>query len=83
MKTSKSIYGDTSFIESPYPHYRIRINRYMGWEMSSSTLIHEWAHVIAHNPLIWTHGDTGVVKDHGPEWGVAFSKAYCASNCCD
>lgn len=39
------------------------------------SLIHEWAHAMS-----WTeNSDDRSRGDHGPEWGVAFSRAYQAT----
>ena len=38
------------------------------------TLLHEWAHALAYGTTFRAEFD-----DHGPEWGVAYSRAYQAT----
>lgn len=44
----------------------------MSLDASILVLLHEWAHCIA-----WTTGD--FTRDHGPEWGIAYARCYCAA----
>jgi hypothetical protein len=43
------------------------------FECALDTLIHEWAHLAAFSPA----RETEQFNDHGPEWGVAYARAYC------
>lgn len=81
-KTSADIWGDTTYSAKPTPHFKIRINRTLGKDFAVATLIHEWAHALAHVPEAWTVSRK-VVNDHGPEWGIAFAKSYCVATDCD
>ncbi len=50
--------------------FKITIDKSISNDMAVETLIHEWAHVIA-----WTH-EHDTVDDHGPEWGLAYSRVF-------
>ena len=43
--------------------------------VARDTLVHEWAHLLSWTPA----HDAGAFGPHGPEWGVAYARAYCAS----
>jgi hypothetical protein len=47
--------------------FSIRINRGLSEELAIETLIHEFAHILS-----WQQED----DDHGPKWGIAYSKVY-------
>ena len=72
------LWGDCYLLEdSPMgPHFRIRINKQLllskayGLFWAFDSLIHEYAHVLSWFP------DHMNLEDHGPEWGVAYSKCY-------
>lgn len=50
--------------------FGIAIDKRANNDLAVLILLHEWAHALA-----WTHRhDT--VKDHGPEWGLAYSRVY-------
>lgn len=48
----------------------IRVSRDLDEDAAVLVLMHEWAHALA-----WTFERAGV-RDHGPEWGVAYSRVY-------
>jgi len=54
---------------APEPHFRIRINRDLGWALAVDTLLHEWAHL-----LCWFNCPED--EPHGPEWGIAYARVY-------
>ena len=78
MRISSELYGDTEYRPVPEPHYIVRISAELDWEMTKSTLIHEWAHCFAHSPHLWTAERTKV-NDHGPQYGIAYAACYTAS----
>lgn len=66
------LYGDCHLVSprAGRPYFQVRLNlRHPQW--LEETMVHEWAHALA-----WYSG----VQDHGPEWGVAFARCYCAAN---
>jgi hypothetical protein len=50
--------------------FLIRISAQLDETGAIDTLIHEWSHALC-------YGFGFTVIDHGPEWGVCFSRAYC------
>lgn len=65
----RDIYGDCTLDDG---RFYIRIHRGMQTVMQVHTLIHEWAHAIS-----WHEGKP-YVRDHGPEWGIAYARCYTA-----
>lgn len=51
--------------------FNIRITRKIGNDLAVISFLHEWAH--AHS---WVEGDKLGRNDHGPEWGVAYSRVW-------
>ena len=74
-KLSEEIYGDTEYIEQEKPLFRIRISSHLDYSLAKATLIHEWAHALAHHPAAWTT-ERRVVEDHGAVWGVEYARVY-------
>lgn len=51
--------------------FKIRVTRKVGNDVSILLLLHEWAHAIC-----WQEGAKITLNDHGPEWGVAYSRVW-------
>ena len=51
--------------------FYIRITRKIGNDLAILSFLHEWAHAIS-----WQEGDKLGRNDHGPEWGVAYSRVW-------
>jgi len=51
--------------------FNIRINGMVDNDLAVILLLHEWAHAIC-----WQEGTKIPLDDHGPEWGVAYSRVY-------
>lgn len=51
--------------------FHIRIERRLDDDAAIDTLLHEWAHI-----LLWNEHSVLSLNDHGPEWGVAYSKVW-------
>jgi len=49
----------------------IRITRKISNDMAIFLLLHEWAHTIC-----WAENSKIDLGDHGPEWGVAYSRVW-------
>ena len=49
----------------------IRVTRKIGNDLAILQLLHEWAHALS-----WHEGANIPLNDHGPEWGVAFSRVW-------
>jgi hypothetical protein len=64
-------WGDCELKDGKKPYFMIRILDGLGEDSAIDTLLHEWAHT-----LCWT--EHPFLRDHGPEWGVAFARVYCA-----
>ena len=47
-------------------HFLIRVTKEASENFAIDILMHEWAHILA-----WD-----VEQDHGPEWGLAYSRVY-------
>ena len=60
-----SAYGDC--LKVGQNRFRVRISRSLDEDSAILNLMHEWAHV-----LNWPCP----FGDHGPEWGVAYSRVY-------
>lgn len=50
--------------------FQIRLSTASDFWEHRYALVHEWAHALA-----WT-GHSSAFDDHGPHWGVAYSKCY-------
>lgn len=66
-KVSSEIAGDCA---KKGERFIIRISSGLEEDAAILILMHEWAHALA-----WTFERAGV-RDHGPEWGVAYSRVY-------
>lgn len=51
-------------------HFSIIVHPGASFSYMRHILLHEWAHALA-----WTEGHEDV-RDHGPEWALAFSRVY-------
>lgn len=51
--------------------FYIRLERRLGNDAAIDTLLHEWAHI-----LLWTPNNALNLDDHGPEWGLAYSRVW-------
>lgn len=69
---SKDLFGDCHLVtpREGRPYFQVRLNL-LHPQWMEETLAHEWAHALA-----WYSGE----QDHGPEWGVALARCYCAAN---
>lgn len=63
-------WGSCEKLESP-DRFIIRIHQRLSDDWAVSILAHEWAHARA-----WT--DDPTIPNHGPEWGIAYSRCYSA-----
>lgn len=64
--------GDIALIEKDATKaFLIRVTRKIANDLAILTLLHEWAHAIC-----WQEGTKISLNDHGPEWGVAYSRVY-------
>ena len=63
-------FGTVVLLEEP-PHFRIAISDTLPYQFQLWVLVHEWAHALA-----WHTEDHPHVEDHGPEFGLAYAKAY-------
>lgn len=61
-------WGSCEKLESP-DRFIIRIHSRLSDDLAVSILAHEWAHARA-----WS--EDPLVENHGPEWGVAYSRCY-------
>jgi predicted SprT family Zn-dependent metalloprotease len=51
--------------------FHIRIEKLLSNDAAIDTLLHEWAHI-----LLWNEASVLKLDDHGPEWGVAYSRVW-------
>ena len=49
--------------------FSIRIHKDLNPDSAVLVLLHEWAHALS-----WAYDET--IDEHGPEWGVAYSRVY-------
>lgn len=64
--------GDCDLDKKGKWKFKIRIEKGLDENAAVLTLLHEWAHALAWNPAY----DKGLYEDHGPEWGIAYSRIW-------
>lgn len=68
----KNTLGDIELVErNGEKKFVIRITRKIGNDHAIMHLLHEFAHAIS-----WQENQQIDTDDHGPEWGVAYSRVY-------